>query len=126
MGENSDLKKICAGVHHCSVGVPVYLVFNDIQQSNGVVAATFNDEAASLATDQNIQSTTNKFQIVANNVTNLIQKWRIKLNEKRVYLLLPYYSLKHYSTSTSDFFDQNHNDYIFFVSLVYDEEAELP
>ena len=81
--EYTDLKKVCAGVPQGSVLGPVlYLLYtNDIPQSDGVVTATFADDTALLATDQDIQSATNKLQTAVNNVTNWTKKWRIKLNE---------------------------------------------
>lgn len=40
-----------------------------------------SDETAPFATDKDIQSGSNNFQAVVNNVTNFIKKCRLKLNE---------------------------------------------
>lgn len=79
----STRRNISAGVPQGSIRDPFLLYNNDIPQNNKVATATFADNTALLAPDQDIQSAKNKDPTAVNKVTNWRKKWRINLNKTK-------------------------------------------
>lgn len=83
--EYSELTRITAGVPQGSVLGPIlYLLYTrDIPHDNNTVIATFADDTAVLAVDDNIEDVTNKLQRTMNKLSSWTECWRIKLNETK-------------------------------------------
>lgn len=81
--EYSDLKDIKAGVPQGSVLGPIlYLLYtSDIPALNDITVATFADDTALLAVDQDLEASMAKLQRECNKLIDWSKKWRIKLNE---------------------------------------------
>ena len=83
--EHSNLKKILTGVPQGSVlGPTLYILYtNDIPYDENATIATFADDTALLAVDENVHEATFKIQRAINKIHEWTKRWRIKLNEAK-------------------------------------------
>lgn len=81
----SDLKQVTAGVPQGSVLGPIlYLLYTcDIPREENATIATFADDAAILATGDNIEEATKKLKKATENISTWMKKWKIKLNKRK-------------------------------------------
>lgn len=80
--EYSDLKEIKAGVPQGSVLGPIlYLLYiSDLPVLEEAIIATFADDSALLAVDQDQEGSARKLQTASNKIVDWTRRWRVKLN----------------------------------------------
>lgn len=83
--EYSDLKEIKAGVPQGSVLGPIlYVLFtNDIPETKEVTVATFADDTALLAVENDQEASIRKLQTASNKIVDWTKQWKIQLNEQK-------------------------------------------